>query len=560
MNKIENWWKGAVVYQIYPRSFKDSNGDGIGDLKGIISKLDYIKSLDIDIIWLNPIYASPNKDNGYDISDYKSIMKECGTMQDFDVLLEETHRRGMKLILDLVVNHTSEEHIWFKEGRSSRENPYYHYFHWWPAEKGNPPLRKSYFDDEGSAWKYNKDTNSYYLHYFSSQQPDLNWENPQVRREIFDMMRYWFDKGIDGFRMDSIPLISKDTGFPKINLKKYPDIFSYYAQGPHLHEYLHEMNHEVISQYDAMSVGEGSEIKAKEVANFVEPQRQELNMLYGFGPCAVRNSTPPDNPDTGIEYSLVTLKNMFTDWDKGVGEGWPAVYLGNHDQARMLSRFGWDKDPYREISAKMLATFLLTLRGTVYWFAGDEIGMRNIYFTSLDEYKDVDTISNYYRIKQEGGDAGTYLKEQAFIARDNARTPFQWDNSPNAGFTTGKPWIKINPDYTTVNVAAEEANPESVLNYFRKAVRLRKEYKAIKYGNYRLLDEKNPFIYAYLREQEEELFFIALNFTPQPATMELSFKMENAEIKLCNYKDPVKEPENGMLYLRPFEAGVWNLL
>lgn len=557
MEQKREWWKGAVIYQIYPRSFKDSNGDGIGDLPGLTSKLDYVQSLGVDAIWLNPIFASPNDDNGYDISDYRDIMNEFGTMEDFDRLLRNIHKRGMKLILDLVVNHTSDEHPWFIAARSSRENPYYEFYHWWPAEKGTPPVRKSYFDEDGTAWKYNEATDSYYLHYFSRKQPDINWENPQVRTEVFDMMKFWFEKGIDGFRMDSIPLISKDISFPEINLIKYPDVFSYYAHGPHLHDYLHEMNREVLSKYDAMSVGEGSEIKPEEASLFVSPNRQELDMLYGFGPSAIRNETKPDGKDTGIEYSLIALKRMFSDWNKGAGDGWPAIYLGNHDQARLLSRFGKDTGEYREVSSKMLATFLLTMRGTAYWFAGDEIGMDNIKFENISDYKDVDTITNYKRILNEGGDTDAYLEKQKLIARDNARTPFQWDDSPNAGFTTGTPWIKVNPNYKTVNVTAEEQNPDSILNYFKKVIKFRKENEAFVYGDYLLLDEQNPRIYAYQRTWKGERFIVTLNFSPHMAKMDFIADMKNCKAIFCNYNDESKRVKNGTLLLRPFEAVIW---
>lgn len=562
MKQKANWWKGAVIYQIYPRSFQDSDGDGIGDLPGIISRLDYIESLNVDAIWLNPIYMSPNDDNGYDISDYRNIMTEFGTMTDFDHLLYEVHRRGMKLILDLVVNHTSDEHPWFIEARSSRDNPYYEYYHWWPVEKGNPPMRKSYFDEEGSAWKYNETTRSYYLHYFSRKQPDLNWENPQVREEVYDMMRYWFDKGIDGFRMDSIPLISKDTNFPEINLEKYPTVFPYYAHGPHLHDYLHEMNQKVLSRYGAMSVGEGSEIKYREASLFVSPQREELDMLYGFGPSEVRNETKPDSEDSGIEYSLLALKKMFTGWDEGVRDGWPAVYLGNHDQARILSRFGKDNGPYRELSAKMLATFLLTMRGTVYWYAGDEIGMGNIKFEDIVLYKDIDTINNYKRILYEGGDVDAYIEKQKLIARDNARTPFQWDNSQNAGFTSGIPWIEVNPDYKTVNVSDEEISADSVLNYFKKAMKCRKENDVLIYGDYVPVDEQNTRIYAYLRRWNNETVLVTLNFSSHDAKMKILEGMEKANIILQNYADSdcMDRIEGDELRLRPYEAVVWNKL
>lgn len=558
MKQKNSWWKGAVIYQIYPRSFKDSDGDGIGDLPGIISKLDYIASLNIDAIWLNPIFSSPNDDNGYDISDYRNIMDEFGTMDDFEKLLHEVHQRGIRLILDLVVNHTSDEHPWFIEARTSRKNPYYEYYHWWPAEKGNPPMRKSYFDEEGSAWKYNEDTRSYYLHYFSRKQPDLNWENPKVRKEVYDMMTYWFDKGIDGFRMDSIPLISKDTDFPEIDLMKYSKVFPYYAHGPHLHDYLHEMNRKVLNKYDIMTVGEGSEVEHGEASLFVDPKREELNMLYGFGPSEVRNETTPDSPETGIGYSLIALKKMFSEWDRGVGDGWPAIYLGNHDQARILSRFGKDSGPYRELSAKMLATFLLTMRGTVYWFAGDEIGMGNIKFKDIVHYKDIDTINNYKRILSEGGDAEAYIEKQKLIARDNARTPFQWDSTQNAGFTTGIPWIDVNPDYKTVNVADEEVSPGSVLNYFKKAMKIRKENDILVYGDYVLLQEENTRIYAYLRQWKGEKVLVALNFSPHDAFMEAVEGMEKAHFILNNYEveNTLNLIQNNRLYLRPYEAVV----
>ncbi len=554
-----DWWKGAVIYQIYPRSFKDSNDDGIGDLPGIISKLDYVESLGVDAIWLNPVYSSPNDDNGYDISDYRNIMADFGTMDDFDRLLEEVHRRGMKLIMDLVVNHTSDEHPWFVEARTSRENPYYEFYHWWSAERGNPPMRLSYFDEEGSAWRYNEATHSYYLHYFSRKQPDLNWENPRVRKEIYDMMSYWLDKGIDGFRMDSIPFISKDTDFPEINREKYPGIFAYYARGPRLHDYLREMNREVLSKYKVMTVGEGSEIEPEDTHLFVSPGREELDMLYGFGPSTILKETKPDEKGSGIDYSLLALKKMFSDWDKGVGDGWPSVYLGNHDQARMLSRFGKDSKPYRELSAKMLATFLLTMRGTVYWFAGDEIGMGNIWFTDINQYKDVDTINNYRRILNAGGDAEAYLEAQKLTARDNARTPFQWDGSPNAGFTTGIPWIAVNPDYHTVNVAAEDSNPASVLNYFKKAMKCRKKHKSLVWGDYVLLEKKNPRVYAYLRRWKEEEILVVLNFSPHYAYMKATEGMGKENVILDNYGDKggSDKLKGGKLKLRPYEAIVF---
>ena len=555
----KTWWKEAIIYQIYPRSFQDSDGDGIGDLNGITSRLDYIQSLGVDIIWLNPIFLSPNDDNGYDISDYREIMREFGTMEDFDRLLKEIHKREMRLVLDLVVNHTSDEHPWFEEARKSRHNPYYNYYHWWPAEKGEPPLRLSYFDEEGNAWTYNKSTDSYYLHYFSRKQPDLNWENPEVRQEIFDMMRFWFDKGIDGFRMDSISLIAKDPSFPLIDSKKYPDIFSFYAKEPRLHLYLHEMNRQVLSKYDCMSVGEGSAVMVDDVAKFVDPAREELNMLYHFDAARIRNTTLPDNPESGIDYSLIALKKMFTEWDKAVDKGWPSIYLGNHDQPRMVSRFGSDKDEFRALSAKMLITFLLTMRGTPYWFAGDEIGMRNIRFDRIEDYNDIDTINRYKKAKAEGKDPQAVLDEQNESGRDNARTPFQWDRSPEAGFTAGTPWLKVNPDYTWINVADEEKDPTSILNYFKKVVSFRKENPSLIYGSYHLLDAENPQSYTFLRKTGADTYLIMLNFSPKAAISTPGIDMSNAHVLLDNYGDRSHMAPQKDITLRPFEAIVFQL-
>jgi oligo-1,6-glucosidase len=406
----KRWWKEAVIYQIYPRSFKDSNGDGIGDLKGIISKLDYIKSLGVDVVWLNPIFASPNADNGYDISDYRAIMKEFGTMDDFDALLKGMHDRGIKLLLDLVVNHSSDQHDWFKQSRSSRTNPYRNYYHWWPAEKGKPPFRPGAFEVDGSGWRYDSLTNAYYLHYFSYKQPDLNWENPKLRKEIFEMMKFWFAKGVDGFRMDVIPFISKDTSFPVITQKildeKYNGAWDQYlASGPNLHKYLKEMDKEVLSKYDCMSVAEGAGVTTSTAHNFVDADRKELNMLYHFegvnyGYVPGKFKTPDPNG-----YKLVGFKEIYSKWDSVFArEGWGTVYLGNHDQPRMVTRWGNDSPEFRELSSKMLTTFLLTMRATPYYYFGDELGMDNIKFDKIEDYKDIESINMYDQIKNRGGD------------------------------------------------------------------------------------------------------------------------------------------------------------
>ena len=553
------WWKESIVYQIYPRSFQDSNGDGIGDLQGIIQRLDYVKSLGVDVIWLNPVFESPNADMGYDISDYRKIMPEFGTMEDFDALLKSVHEHGMKLVLDLVVNHTSDEHPWFVEASKSRDSEYYSYYHWWPAEKGEPPYRGSYFDVDGYAWKYNAPTNSYYLHYFSEKQPDLNWNNPKVREEVYDIMRFWLGKGIDGFRMDSIPLIGKDPSFPDVDRSLYPSIFNYYASSPAMHDYLHEMNREVLSRYDILTVGEGSAVKVEDAWKFVDPSRDELQMLYHFGPSDVRNFSKPDSDDSGLDYSLVEFKRMFDAWDKGLHGGWPVVYLGNHDQPRMVSCFGNDGPDYREYSAKMLATFLLTMRGTVYWYAGDEIGMDNIRFDNIDQYRDIATLNEYERLVRDGGDIETFMETQKNSARDNSRTPFQWDDSQNAGFSTEKPWIEIGADYMDVNVELQERFPDSVLNYFRSMVALRKSTPALVYGDFELINPDDERVFAYIRSMDNERWFIVLNFTKKRSRFVHGLDLGDADPVVHNYEDKKIKVKGDEIVLRPFEALVFKL-
>ena len=554
-NPDQKWWKEAVVYQIYPRSFKDSDGDGVGDLKGIISKLDYIKSLGVDVIWLNPIYASPNDDNGYDISNYYDIMKEFGTMKDFDKLLEGMHQRGLKLVMDLVVNHCSSEHEWFRQARSSRDNPYRNYFHWWPAEKGKPAKRFSFFDVSNNAWKYDSLTNAYYLHYFSEKQPDLNWENPMVREEIYKMMRFWFDKGIDGFRMDVIPFISKDTTFPVLPEKYHGDFGKYYANGPHLHEYLQEMNREVLDKYDIMTVAEGAGISSDEALDFVDPDRHELNMAYHFD--GVNLGYLPNQfkvPDPS-GYSLVEFKKIYSRWDAVFAEkGWGTIYLGNHDQPRMVTRWGNDSPQFRELSSKMLTTFLLTMRGTPYYYAGDELGMANIKFDKIEDYRDIETINMYKKVENEKGDLKKFLEGQKISARDNGRTPFQWDSSSNGGFTTGIPWLKVNPDYKAVNASAEQDDPNSVLNYFRKMIQLRKDDLTLVYGKYELLDAENPDVYAYIRELDGKKLLILLNFRSKISVQNTGIDLTKARLLLNNYRDQGDKNQ-----LRPYEAVVYEI-
>ncbi len=534
-NIKREWWKEAVVYQIYPRSFQDSNGDGIGDLRGIINRLDYIKSLGIDVVWLNPIYSSPNDDMGYDISDYRNIMEEFGSMEDFDELLAGMHQRGIKVVLDLVVNHTSDEHEWFKQSRSSRDNPYRDYYHWWPAEKGTPPTRWSFFDEQANAWKFDEQTNSYYLHYFAVKQPDLNWENPKVRAEIFNMMHYWFKKGIDGFRMDVITFISKHPDYPEFPKECYGSkMIDMYAQGPKLHDYLHEMNREVLQHYDVMTVAEGPGTHIDTVLDLVDEERQELNMNYHF-----------DHQGIGVGeryivnhdfQNLVKFKRVMSEWDAVFEhKGWNTTYLGNHDFPRMVTRWGNDSPAYRVPASKLLSTYLLTMRGTPYYYMGDEIAMANIKFDDINDYKDLMTINWYHLTKQEGGDLDVFMESHKLCGRDNARTPIQWDASKNAGFTTATPWIKVNSDYTQFNVATQDKDPESPLNYFKKLTQLRKDHLTLVYGAYQLLWPDHKELYAYTRSMDDIVILVLLNFSVKTLALELPQDLQNGSVLINNY-------------------------
>lgn len=563
--KDKAWWKEVVIYQVYPRSFKDSNGDGIGDLPGLISKLDYLQSLGIGLVWLNPVYASPNDDNGYDISNYEAILPTFGTIADFNTLLAGLHARGIKLLMDLVVNHTSDEHPWFVESRKSRDNPYRDYYHWWPAEKGKPPHRFSFFDPQADGWQYDTATDAYYLHYFSKKQPDLNWENPKVRKEIYQMMRFWLDKGIDGFRLDAISYIAKDTTWPVITKKelkeKYQNDWSYvYSKGPHLHEYLHEMNQEVLSHYDVVTIAETPGIEKNEALLFVHEDRQELNMLYHFKGMSIGYMKDGFKRPDPNGYKLTDFKKVYTDWNNVFAEeGWGTIYLGNHDQPRMLSRWGNDAPEYRVASAKMLITFLLTMRATPIFYNGDELGMANIKFDSIHHYRDIETISMYQYIQHQKGDVEQFIKDQQYAARDNSRTPFQWDATPNAGFTTGEPWISVNPDHVYINQEAQDADGNSPLNYFRKLTRLRKDHPELIYGKYTLYDADHEQVYTYTRTLEKSGIVVILNFSTELVHYTLP-----AGISIQNY-DPIINNETSLqledrnLVLLPYQALLFSL-
>jgi oligo-1,6-glucosidase len=564
--KDKEWWKETVIYQVYPRSFKDSNGDGIGDLPGLISKLDYIQSLGVGLVWLNPIYASPNDDNGYDISNYEAISPTFGTIADFNTLLVGLHARGIKLLMDLVVNHTSDEHPWFVESRKSRDNAFRDYYHWWPAEKGKPPHRYSFFDKKGEAWQYDPATDSYYLHYFSNKQPDLNWENPKVRQEIYQMMRFWLDKGIDGYRLDAISYIAKDTTWPVVTEKdlqeKYDNDWSYfYAKGPKLHDYLHEMNREVLSQYPHMvTIAETPGIEREDALKFVHEDRQELHMLYHFKGMGLGYSKDGFKRPDPNGYSLPDFKKTYTEWnDVFAQEGWGTIYLGNHDQPRMLSRWGNDAAEFRVPSSKLLMTFLLTMRATPIFYNGDELGMANIKFESIQDYRDIETLYMYHYLQTKNENVEQFVKDQQFGARDNGRTPFHWDATPCAGFTNCEPWIKVNADHVFINKEAQDADSNSPLNYFRHLVQLRKDHLELIYGEYKLYDPDHKQVYTYTRTLEKTSTLIMLNFSNDLVPYTVPSALQKKQFQLISNNETSLQQEGHKLHLLPWQALMFKL-
>jgi len=549
------WWKEAVIYQVYPRSFSDSDGNGVGDLKGILSKLDYISSLGVDAVWINPVYASPGEDNGYDIRDFYSVDPQFGTMDDLLRLIDGLHARHMRIIFDIVLNHTSDEHDWFRQARRSRDDPYYEWYHWWPAERGKPPYRCGFFDPNGEAWEYNAPTDSYYLHYFSPHQPDLNWENEILRRELCAVLRFWLDKGVDGFRMDAITYISKDTSWPEISAEtlkeKYEnDWGNYYAAGPKLHEYLRQIRAAVPEGADVVMIGESSGVSSATAAELVAEDRKELDMIYHFEAIMIGYLPGEFKKIDPAGWSLPKFKEVYTRWDRALeGRGWNTLYLGNHDQPRMVSRWGDDREAFRVVSAKLLFTFLLTMRGTPSVYNGDELGMTNIRFRQIEEYRDIETRQKYAEIRGKGGDTDAFLKDQQLAARDNSRTPFQWNAESNAGFTDGKPWIAINENYREINVEVQERDADSVLSYVRRLVQFRRERKVLVYGGYRMIDPGDPAVYAYERWDEAERFLVLLNFSDR----EQVFRGESkGEIAINNYREVNHNGE--MLRLAPWQA------
>ena len=553
----KTWWKESVVYQIYPRSFMDSNGDGIGDLNGITQKLDYLKELGIDVIWLSPVYRSPNDDNGYDISDYEAIMDEFGTMEDFDRMLEAAHDRGIRIVMDLVVNHTSDEHAWFVESRSSRDNDKRDFYFWREGKNGNPPNDWGSFFS-GSAWEYDEKTDMYYLHLFSRKQPDLNWENPRVRREVFDMMARWCEKGIDGFRMDVISLVSKPDGLPDAPARNglYGDA-GFVFNGPRIHDYLQEMNREVLSRYDLLTVGETPNVTVEEARQYANEDGTELNMVFQF------EHMDLDGGD-GYKWSarklpLVPLKKNLSKWQTGLdGAAWNSLYFCNHDQPRIVNRLGNPDDAYREASAKCIATCLHLMQGTPYIYQGEELGMTNYPFRSVEEFQDIESVNAFRELTQERGeDPASLFPKIAAKSRDNARTPMQWDDTENAGFSSGKPWMPVNPNYTKINAREQLRRADSVFCHYKKLIAMRHHFEVIVYGHYQLLLPDDPDLFVYTRDLDARRLLVVCNFSEHNRIYVPDEVFRNAEILIHSgpgIGDCSPREENGIL--RPYESYV----
>lgn len=551
MQQSKQWWKEAVVYQVYPRSFYDTNGDGIGDIRGVIEKLDYIKGLGIDVIWLSPVYESPNDDNGYDISDYQDILEEFGTMDDLDELLRETHKRGMKLIMDLVINHTSDEHEWFIESRSSKDNPYRDYYIWHPGdEEGKRPNNwESIFG--GSVWEWDEETEEYFMHVFSKKQPDLNWENPEVRQSLYDMVNWWLDKGIDGFRVDAITHIKKKPGFPDLPNPLNKDVvpsFEYHMNQPGIGEHLSELANETFDQYDVMTVGEANGVDAKDAKNWVGEESGYFDMIFQFEHVNLWG----DNQ--GLD--LVPFKRIMTRWQEELdGIGWNALYIENHDLVRAVSSLGDDGDK-RKASGKALGMMYFFMQGTPFIYQGQEIGMTNIQLDSLDEYDDIESVNRTKIMIEEGivfDEAMEYIWDNS---RDNVRTPMQWDSSEQAGFTTGTPWLQINNNYVDINVQESLADPNSIYHFYKKMIDIRRESETLIYGSYELIEADHPAVYAYLRHGEDEQYLIVTNLFNDHETMDFSdYHFE--ELVLSNYL--VTDELKTEFTLRPYEARLYRL-
>jgi oligo-1,6-glucosidase len=557
----KHWWKECVVYQVYPRSFNDSNGDGVGDIPGIIEKLDYLKTLGIDVIWLSPVYDSPNDDNGYDIRDYQKIMHEFGVMEDMERLINEAHQRDIKIMMDLVVNHTSDEHEWFVESRSSKDNEKRDYYIWRQGKNGEEPNKwGSVFG--GSSWEYNVATEDYYLHLFSKKQPDLNWENPDVRRNIYNMMTWWLDKGIDGFRMDVINFISKDQHFSdgeKLPERKYTDGSQYFMNGPRIHEFLQEMNREVLSHYDIMTVGEMPGVTIEDGKKYTDIDRKELNMVFHFEHMGLGDGAK--GKWSNLPWKLSDLKAILSKWQNGLSEvGWNSLYWNNHDQPRVVSRFGND-GVFWEKSAKMLATCLHLMKGTPFIYQGEELGMTNVQFPSITDYKDLETLNMYQEeVVEYGSDPDKVMKAIYARGRDNARTPMQWDSGKQAGFTTGTPWIKVNPNFKEINAQKALDDPSSIFYYYQKLIKLRHGHDIVKYGNFQLLNPEDESTFAYTRTLNGKVWLVICNFTEKQVQFQLpnSFINQTVHTMISNTED-LRFSNLKDIELGPFDAFVFEI-
>ncbi|WCK55253.1 alpha,alpha-phosphotrehalase [Aneurinibacillus sp. Ricciae_BoGa-3] len=554
------WWKKSVVYQIYPKSFKDTTGDGVGDLQGIIEKLDYLKELGVDVIWITPIYRSPQKDNGYDISDYYTIYEKYGSMEDFERLLAEGHKRGIRIIMDIVVNHTSTEHEWFRKARESEDSPYRDFYIWKEGKDGQEPTNwQSKFG--GPAWEFDEKTGKYYLHLFDVTQADLNWENEDLRQELYNMMHFWFKKGVDGFRLDVINLISKDQRFPDDDGSIPPgDGRRFYTDGPRVHEFIREMNEEVFSKYESMTVGEMSSTTLENCIQYTNPESKELSMTFNFHHLKV--DYPNGEKWALAEFDFLALKRILSTWQTGMhqGNGWNALFWCNHDQPRVVTRYGNDGE-FRVQSAKMLATVIHMMQGTPYIYQGEEIGMTDPKFDRIEQYRDVETL-NMYRLKQEHGMSPEEVMEVIKRrSRDNSRTPMQWNDGPQAGFTGGTPWIGIPANYESINVESALADPDSILYHYKKLISLRKELDIVTWGDYQLLAEEDPRIFAYTRNYNGETLLVVNNFYGKDATFnpqaELAEDERKCEILLSNYADSPMLSTG--VDLRPYESVVYYL-
>jgi len=547
------WWKEAVVYQIYPRSFMDSNGDGIGDLNGITARLDYLQWLGVDALWICPMYRSPNDDNGYDISDYQAIMTEFGTMADFDRLLAEAHARGMRLILDLVVNHTSDEHPWFIESRSSKSSARRDWYIWRDGKNGAEPNNwESIFN--GSAWKYHPGSEQYFLHLFSERQPDLNWENPQVRAALYDMMRWWLDKGIDGFRIDAICHMKKQPGLtdmPNPQGLRYVPSFERHLNYDGLLDYVDEMCEQVFNRYDIMTVGEMNGASAEQGEDWVGERHGRLNMIFQFEHVKLWETANQQAPDAGLD--LIGLKSIFTRWQTLLeGKGWNALYVENHDIPRVVSKWG-DDGRYQRESATAIGALYFLMQGTPFIYQGQELGMTNTHFASLDDFNDVATKNRAADLRRQGMGEERILATLRHSSRDNSRTPMPWNDGPNGGFSAVTPWFALNANYRDINVARQSEEPDSVLNFYRALIRLRKQTPALLYGRYRLLLDEHRHIYAYTRTLDDRQLLVLCNLSGEPQQVDpQSLALDSWQLRLGNYPHG-GEPQT----LRPYEARIY---